>query len=280
MSPQSTGIRLLRLAAIALLFACGRSDLLLDQGDGLALQDADVSGSDSAAAAPTGSSTSTAPGSTGAPGNSVPPANTTPPGMTTPPGTVALDAGCSTNLLASEPGARFASCWSCVTSGCESQLTACNADCTCDSAIAGSFACVSGGGDPIGCFFPALSTGDDPAIIAAANCLIMAGGDCGCQSDAGNASPPDAGNDGSAACVMNGGTAGSGNGECTSTLKETCGDTQYQVVCACPQASCACFGPSTQVISFDGCPYCPTPGGGGPGTTTSDDLFTRCGFPH
>src|ERR1019366_1436804 len=40
-----------------------------------------------------------------------------------------------------------------------------------------------------------------------------------------------------------------------------------------------CFGPTTHVISFPGCPYCPDLGAA-IGRTTVAQVFDLCGFPH
>jgi hypothetical protein len=85
--------------------------------------------------------------------------------------------------------------------------------------------------------------------------------------------------DGSSTTCIQFGTAGGGGGaECVSTSQETCGDTIYQASCKCPRASCVCFGQTTTVVSFTGCPACP--GLSGDAGVTTDDIFALCGFPH
>jgi hypothetical protein len=91
-----------------------------------------------------------------------------------------------------------------------------------------------------------------------------------------DAAPPTAGDGAPTACTPMGAAGGGGNGECTSSFGETCGGTNYQASCSCPRGSCVCFGLSTTVVSFTGCPSCP---GLAPGSTT-DDLLALCGFPH
>jgi hypothetical protein len=100
---------------------------------------------------------------------------------------------------------------------------------------------------------------------------------------------PFAGMGGPGCTPMNVGGAGGGQGECTSMFGETCGGIDYQATCACPQGTCACFGPSTHVISFKGCPACPGALPNPPGTIgglttkgalTMDQVFALCGFPH
>jgi hypothetical protein len=76
-------------------------------------------------------------------------------------------------------------------------------------------------------------------------------------------------------------TTGGANtpGECTITLTPPDAGTSYQATCACPEGTCVCFGPSTtQVVSFDGCPFCP--GFMSIGPTTPDHVFALCGFPR
>jgi len=75
------------------------------------------------------------------------------------------------------------------------------------------------------------------------------------------------------ACVPSGGGGGFGGGSCQNTSTETCGGVNYQVNCSCPEGSCVCFGPTTHVVSYPGCPYCP-----GVGAPISD-VFSLCGFP-
>ena len=71
-------------------------------------------------------------------------------------------------------------------------------------------------------------------------------------------------------CTWMNGVATLSPTECIAPLGEMCGDAGYQATCACPQGTCACLGASTSVVSFTGCPNCPTP----------EEAFTLCGFPH
>jgi hypothetical protein len=88
-----------------------------------------------------------------------------------------------------------------------------------------------------------------------------------------NATSP---NSHSTGCVPHG-ASGTGGAPCTATTSETCGSTTYTVVCSCPDGSCACFGPTTHVVSFTGCPSCP----GGVGSPANPGaMFDLCGFPH
>jgi hypothetical protein len=55
-----------------------------------------------------------------------------------------------------------------------------------------------------------------------------------------------------------GGGGSSGAGSCDIMTQQTCDGVNYLVDCACPQGSCACFGSTTTVVTFTGCPTCPT----------------------
>jgi hypothetical protein len=241
MKGRLSGRGLAGLVAIGLAAACG-GNLDLAQRDGGAGQDTD-------AGPPDGASPGSLLFTGGLPGE---------------------DGGCSPASSAIPSSAKDApggSCWGCVAQGCSKQLAACAADCSCNATITGELGCLENkGGD---CLAPPQAS-DDDALGAANICIQEASIECGCSG-----SIPDA----SAGCTpLGGGGGGGGNGECTSNFGETCGGTNYQVVCACPAASCVCFsGMSvTKTVSFDGCPYCP----GGPGPNSSTDLLALCGFPH
>jgi hypothetical protein len=81
-------------------------------------------------------------------------------------------------------------------------------------------------------------------------------------------------------CTLDGGSATSVfGGQCATTFSATCGGTTYQATCACPQGTCACFGASTHVVAFTGCPFCPgSPDSIGP--ATMQDIVELCGFPQ
>jgi hypothetical protein len=104
--------------------------------------------------------------------------------------------------------------------------------------------------------------------------------DTAVSEDAGHSNPgpmPDAGGtppavDDASTCIANGGGGGSGNGACEESWGEMCGSTNYQVDCTCPRGSCTCFGPTTHVVQFTGCPACPS--------GSFADVFALCGFPH
>jgi hypothetical protein len=171
------------------------------------------------------------------------------------------------SLETNEPPADGA-CWSCIEKGCASPLAACVDDCSCNNAVAAAFRCVDSGQKAGPCVLPLITDASDPALLAVSNCILQTNAECGCGD-----ALPDASNPG---CTQTSGGGSGGNGQCTSNFGETCGAMSYQVVCACPQASCVCFaGGSTHVVDYAGCPYCP---GGGP--MTMDDAYTLCGFPH
>ena len=77
-------------------------------------------------------------------------------------------------------------------------------------------------------------------------------------------------------CLMGGGGGGSGaagsdsSPSCETTAEGTCSGISYKVTCACPQATCACFGATTTLVPFSGCPGCPS----------FSQAFNICGFPH
>jgi hypothetical protein len=94
--------------------------------------------------------------------------------------------------------------------------------------------------------------------------------------------------DGATACIgIAGGVSGIGADPCTprtslnpsdisssrceSDFAKVCGSTRYEVICACPEGTCACLGPSTHVVSFGNCPYCPQ---------QDQALYALCGFPY
>jgi hypothetical protein len=228
------------IVAIGLAAGCG-GELDLAQHDGGAGQDTD-------AGAPDGAPPSNLLFTGGSPGD---------------------DAGCSpasSALLLAAKEALSGTCWSCVAQGCSTQFAACAADCSCNAAITGDLNCLENNGSD--CLAPAQAS-DDDSTTAVNLCIEEASVECGCLSPT-----PDA----SAGCTTTGGSGGGGNGECTSNFGETCGGTNYQVVCACPEASCVCFSgmSATKTVSFSGCPFCP----GGPGPNSGTDLLALCGFPH
>lgn len=98
---------------------------------------------------------------------------------------------------------------------------------------------------------------------------------CGVAGSAAN------GADESSACTPStGGGLNAGGDQCTGTFQGTCGGTMYQATCACPQGTCACFGPSNHVVAFAGCPLCPTETVTDAGVVTrgisASDVFALC----
>jgi hypothetical protein len=231
------------IVAIGLVAACG-GELDLTQRDGGAGQGTEAGAPDGATPSP-GSLLFTG----GSPGD---------------------DAGCSPAssalLLAATDAPSSGSCWSCVAQGCSTQLAACAADCSCNAIVTGELSCLESSGAD--CLAPFVAS-DDDATVATNICIQEASIECGCTG-----STPDA----SAGCTALGGGGGGGNGQCTSNVGETCDGTNYQVVCACPEANCVCFSgtSATKTVSFSGCPFCP----GGPGPNSGTDLLALCGFPH
>ncbi len=157
--------------------------------------------------------------------------------------------------------------------GCAAQFKACADDCLCNKEVVSAIDCVNARGDPTSCFTTALGGGGDGETQPLINCLLQAGGDCNCGGM--TTEPPDA-----STCMMTGGGSTMGNGACSSTIQETCGSSEYQAVCACPQGRCVCFGDTTSVIQIDSCPFCPSSLPGSPASLTPEQVFSLCGFPQ
>jgi hypothetical protein len=66
------------------------------------------------------------------------------------------------------------------------------------------------------------------------------------------------------------GSSSAGPGECDWSSGVTCGGANYQIECACPRGSCVCFGPTTHVVNYPGCPSC---------SMSLAQTFALCGFP-
>src|SRR5262249_41530751 len=159
------------------------------------------------------------------------------------------------------PSPAFASCWDCSAKSCESELAACAADCDCSQALSKAITCENGTASLVPQCFGPMARWSAPVTTALAMCLFSAGANSGCSLGpivpaSSDASAVPASSDASA-CVGGGLGSGSGNGSCTSENSEACGGIQYKVVCACPEAICVCFGPSTKMVPFSGCPFCP-----------------------
>jgi hypothetical protein len=274
--------RLLRLAAVALLSSCGaRSGLLgLEEGDGggFGLPSSEGGSAEGAAGL-----VDVADATVGL-ADAIQTTSPHPYSSESPDTAVAQDDACAMSILSYQAPATFAGCWSCASNACSSQLKACAADCTCDDAIARALACVDEGGGIASCFLSAFNSAGDSTQSAAQECLMMAYGQCTCPASSNqgspatvDAAPPPAVDDGGA-CMPMGGGGDEGSGECNQNWSEMCGSTNYQIDCACPRGTCICFGPTTNVVSYPGCPYCPSEPAVGP--TTLAQVFALCGFPY
>jgi hypothetical protein len=131
---------------------------------------------------------------------------------------------------------------------------------------------------------PSPARDDDVAGDAAG---LIDSTDTAVTEDAGDSSPgPTPGDGGTLAaagdastCIGIGGGGSLGNGECEESWGEMCGSTNYQIDCTCPRGSCTCFGPTTHVVQYPGCPSCPSiPPARGPGAVA--EVFALCGFPY
>lgn len=123
----------------------------------------------------------------------------------------------------------------------------------------------------VDCFTSTLGAADDNETATSLFvCLWAAVGDCDCTNTEDGGSPDASSNPN--ACVDYGITGSKdGEGTCSSTFLETCGDATYQAVCSCPDSECVCFGDVTTVVAYSGCPQCPK----GP----DPDVLAACGFP-
>jgi hypothetical protein len=86
-----------------------------------------------------------------------------------------------------DSGATDLGCYTCIKTNCGTQLSACNADCACNTAVEGFLACVGAGGSPISCGSGLISSGN-AATIALGGCLAgpLAGGSGpGCLKECG-----------------------------------------------------------------------------------------------
>jgi hypothetical protein len=105
----------------------------------------------------------------------------------------------------------------------------------------------------------------------------MAAEPCGCTMSSSTPAPTDGAPPAPTPCMAMGGGGGFGGGQCSLNWSETCSGTSYKVSCSCPEGACVCFGPTTHVVHYSGCPYCPAIPSVGP--TSVADVFTLCGFP-
>jgi hypothetical protein len=275
-------------AAMVLLGACG-GHVGAALGDGGSAEEASALASGSNHGSPTSSATPPSGGSP--PVGSLPSGSSVPPSSSGAPASLSLggsathgsgpstggpisgtpgDASCPATSWQPTPG--FSACWNCIWGGCSTQLEACANDCACSQSVSQAIACTGSGGSSFQCFAPLAPLQSGP-LMGAEMCLSFALGECpACQTGFSTPPIPSA-----SSCTKLGTANGGGSGTCITTVSEKCGDTSYQVVCACPQATCACMGPTNKVLPFASCPNCPAPS---PGTTASGDLFALCGFPH
>ena len=268
MHRKAIGIGLLGLAALGTAASCGgRTDTLsVDLGDGGDDAQASQTGSSGGPwMTGSGASSGVTPGGSSGFGSS---------GYSSSGGSSGSVGPCGPDVRTFGAQSSLA-CWGCVAKGCPIQLDACAQDCTCNEAIVKGLECANAGGSPLNCFSSAIGAGtSDSPLSSFANCLVFAGGDCGCGMTA------DAGPDASPGCVETGGGGSFGSGGCNVTLSETCGGASYTAVCSCPRGSCVCFGDTTTVIQFNGCPYCPGDPITSQGTPTNADIYAACGFPN
>jgi hypothetical protein len=71
-------------------------------------------------------------------------------------------------------------------------------------------------------------------------------------------------------CNHNGSGGSGGPGTCEILDEETCNGVTYQIDCRCPEATCTCSGTSGGLVTFTGCPSCPS----------IATAYTLCGYPH
>jgi hypothetical protein len=250
--------------------ACGGHPAGHGAGNGSGPDSGGTVGKSGPSSMPAASAASGSGGSSGQSAGSAPPF-----GSSASPGSaLEADASCTPGVLPSPPpGSGNEACWTCMTRGCMAELARCVADCACNAAIGELVSNMNRPGQITACGAPPLSVhAGPPALGAAEFCLTQACLDCGCSC----ATYADAEN-----CVPGGGFGSFGNGQCSSSMSMPCNGTNYEIVCSCPDAKCACFGPISQVIPYSGCPYCPSPNGPqGPSGPSPKDLFAQCGFPQ
>jgi hypothetical protein len=192
------------------------------------------------------------------------------------------DAGCSQNVLTYQlTNTTFTSCWACLKQYCSTQFAACATDCSCNEIFAAALRCTDADEEGIeSCLSAAAFSAWGPATEGVVDCWPQyASGACNCDT-AVPVSPmemplaPDA----SMGCTFGyGGEQAGGPNGCENTMSETCNGTQYIVSCSCPEGACVCFGPTTHIVAYPGCPSCPTVPA--VGSETVDDVFALCGFP-
>ena len=206
------------------------------------------------------------------------------PGVTVPPHDAGSEeGGCDSTMGAyEEPQGPSDSCGACVKKGCSSEFARCAADCACQDSLSSALTCAKMGSALDGCLMSETMSNMSQTLSDLSDCVSKATGDCACLSRPINA--PDASGCFPLSANLGGGTGP--NGGCTSNFVEMCAGTVYQVFCSCPQAQCACLGPSNQFVDFPGCPFCPAMGSMAPGAVgaptgsiTASQVFALCGFP-
>jgi hypothetical protein len=94
-----------------------------------------------------------------------------------------------------DAGATTSGCLTCIQTNCSSGVTACSADCACDTAVVGLLGCVASGASLVTCGTPLL-TGGDPTETALLSCLAgpaFGGSGPGCLTECGYAGMGDGG---------------------------------------------------------------------------------------
>jgi hypothetical protein len=82
-----------------------------------------------------------------------------------------------------DSGASTDGCYACIQTTCSTQLSACNADCTCNTAVRGFLTCVAAGGSTLSCG-TSLATGGGSAGLPLGLCVagsaVPGGSGAGC----------------------------------------------------------------------------------------------------
>jgi hypothetical protein len=107
-----------------------------------------------------------------------------------------------------DAGATTSGCLSCIQANCSSGVTACSADCACDTAVVGLLGCVASGESVVTCGEPLLTGGDatETALLACLAGPLLGGSGPGCLTQCGYAGMGDGGK-------KEGGGEGGGGGD-------------------------------------------------------------------
>jgi hypothetical protein len=115
-----------------------------------------------------------------------------------------------------DAGATTETCFSCIQTNCGSELTACNADCTCKTDVATLITCIASGAGAETCGAGVLG-GNDTAATALLECIagpLLGGSGPGCLTQCGFTLPGDGGgHEGGEAGTAEGGTDGGDGGD-------------------------------------------------------------------